>query len=68
MVYTADSRLTYIKTITPFNYTMSTVFKLNTGAQIPAIGFGTWQDADTQEGAVREAISTGYRHIDTAQA
>lgn len=47
---------------------MPTVFKLSTGAQIPAIGFGTWQDESTQEAAVREAISTGYRHIDTAQA
>jgi alcohol dehydrogenase (NADP+) len=26
-----------------------TTFKLNTGAQIPAIGFGTWQDKDAQE-------------------
>ncbi|KAJ5249071.1 aldehyde reductase [Penicillium chermesinum] len=40
--------------------------KLNTGAEIPAIGFGTWQDADSQEGAVLEAIKAGYRHIDTA--
>lgn len=26
-----------------------TTFKLNTGAQIPAIGFGTWQDKEAQE-------------------
>lgn len=47
---------------------MRTKFKLNTGAEIPAIGFGTWQDAESQENAVREAIKAGYRHIDTAQA
>ncbi|KAK1150251.1 hypothetical protein N8T08_000153 [Aspergillus melleus] len=46
---------------------MSTTFKLNTGAEIPAVGFGTWQDADEQEQAVIEAIKAGYRHIDTAR-
>ncbi|KAF3387513.1 hypothetical protein F1880_001472 [Penicillium rolfsii] len=42
-------------------------FKLNTGAQIPAIGLGTWQDADAQEAAVLAALKAGYRHIDTAR-
>ncbi|PWY81870.1 aldo/keto reductase family protein [Aspergillus heteromorphus CBS 117.55] len=46
---------------------MTTYFKLNTGAQIPAIGFGTWQDAEAQEHAVVDAIKAGYRHIDTAR-
>ncbi|OJJ49622.1 hypothetical protein ASPZODRAFT_88923 [Penicilliopsis zonata CBS 506.65] len=46
---------------------MSTRFKLNTGAEIPAIGFGTWQDEHAQEEAVSEAIKAGYRHIDTAR-
>ncbi|OCK79180.1 Aldo/keto reductase [Lepidopterella palustris CBS 459.81] len=45
----------------------STLLKLNTGAQIPAIGFGTWQDADAQEPAVTHALKAGYRHIDTAR-
>jgi hypothetical protein len=40
--------------------------QLNTGASIPAIGFGTWQDKDAQEGAVLTALKTGYRHIDGA--
>lgn len=40
---------------------------LNTGAKIPAIGFGTFQDADAQEAAVCIALKTGYRHIDTAR-
>lgn len=44
-----------------------TKFKLNTGAYIPAIGFGTWQDNAAQKDAVKEAINTGYRHIDTAR-
>ncbi|CAG8886067.1 unnamed protein product [Penicillium egyptiacum] len=46
---------------------MPTNFKLNTGAEIPAIGFGTWQDPSEQEDAVAEAIKAGYRHIDTAR-
>lgn len=46
---------------------MGTLFKLNTGASIPAIGFGTWQDKDDQEKAVTEALKAGYRHIDTAR-
>ena len=41
--------------------------KLNTGATIPAIGFGTWQDKDAQEQAVAEALKAGYRHIDTVR-
>ncbi|KAF2430602.1 Aldo/keto reductase [Tothia fuscella] len=45
----------------------STHFTLNTGAKIPAIGFGTWQDKDAQENAVEIAIKNGYRHIDTAR-
>ncbi|KAF7118281.1 hypothetical protein CNMCM5793_007697 [Aspergillus hiratsukae] len=44
-----------------------TKFKLNTGAEIPAIGFGTWQDEHAQEEAVAEALKAGYRHIDTAR-
>jgi len=47
--------------------TQTTKFKLNTGAEIPAIGFGTWQDKDAQEDAVAEALKAGYRHIDTAR-
>ena len=45
----------------------TTKFKLNTGAHIPAIGLGTWQDADAQEPAVTIALKSGYRHIDTAR-
>jgi diketogulonate reductase-like aldo/keto reductase len=45
----------------------SSTIKLNTGAHIPAIGFGTWQDKDAQEPAVLAALKAGYRHIDTAR-
>lgn len=44
-----------------------TTHPLNTGARIPALGFGTWQDALQQEGAVLAALRAGYRHIDTAR-
>jgi diketogulonate reductase-like aldo/keto reductase len=37
------------------------------GAQIPAIGLGTWRLSDDEcVESVRWAIETGYRHIDTA--
>ncbi|EME77366.1 uncharacterized protein MYCFIDRAFT_191497 [Pseudocercospora fijiensis CIRAD86] len=42
-------------------------FTLNTGAKIPAIGLGTFQDPDEQEDAVATALKVGYRHIDTAR-
>ena len=47
--------------------TQSTKFKLNTGAEIPAVGFGTWQDKDSQYDATLSALKAGYRHIDTAR-
>lgn len=47
--------------------TANTQLKLNTGATVPAIGFGTWQDKEAQEPAVTAALKAGYRHIDTAR-
>lgn len=44
--------------------------KLNDNVRIPAIGFGTFlipADGSTYQ-AVRDALSAGYRHIDTAAA
>lgn len=44
--------------------------KLNDGNEIPAMGFGTFQipnDGSTYQ-AVKEALSAGYRHFDTAVA
>lgn len=46
---------------------LSETFTLNTGARIPAVGFGTWQAAPTEvERAVETALRCGYRHIDCA--
>lgn len=46
---------------------LATSFKLNNGVQIPAIGFGTFQDPDAQEEAVSRALQKGLRLIDTAR-
>ncbi len=45
-------------------------FTLNNGIRIPAIGFGTWQVAEGEEGynSCLWALKAGYRHIDTAFA
>lgn len=72
----ASSRLTQLSTRCSSNQfsrkastmaSLHTKQKLNTGAEIPAVGFGTWQDAGAQEDAVTEALKAGYRHIDTAR-
>ncbi|KAJ5312087.1 hypothetical protein PENANT_c011G06179 [Penicillium antarcticum] len=47
--------------------TITTHFTLNTGAKIPAVGFGTWQAKPMEvENAVEIALKQGYRHIDCA--
>jgi len=44
-----------------------TRFKLNTGAEIPALGFGTWQSPPGEvKKAVAFALSVGYKHVDGA--
>jgi len=42
---------------------------LNNGVEMPALGFGVFQTPpDETRAAVETALSTGYRHIDTAAA
>jgi diketogulonate reductase-like aldo/keto reductase len=44
-------------------------YKLSNGVEIPKLGLGTWLLDDAQAAqAVRDAVSIGYRHLDTAQA
>ena len=46
---------------------INSTFNLNNGVKIPCVGYGTFRTpADVAEQAVKEAIETGYRHIDTA--
>lgn len=49
---------------------LTDTFKLSNGVDIPCVGFGTWQMTDKKEteNAIRCALETGYRHIDTAAA
>lgn len=44
-------------------------YTLSNGVEIPKLGLGTWMIPDEQtDEAVRQAVTLGYRHIDTAQA
>ena len=44
-------------------------YTLSNGVEIPKLGFGTWfiNDKNVVQ-AVKDAVNSGYRHIDTAQA
>ncbi|PCR99855.1 aldo/keto reductase [Lactococcus fujiensis] len=48
--------------------TLTDTYTLNNGVLIPQVGFGTWQSKDGDEAynAVKVALESGYRHIDTA--
>lgn len=46
---------------------LTDTFDIYNGVKIPKVAFGTWQiPASQARQAVRDAIETGYRHIDTA--
>jgi hypothetical protein len=43
-------------------------FTLNTGAKLPAIGFGTWKAGPGEAAAaVKSAFEVGYRHFVSSQ-
>ena len=47
---------------------LNETFTLSNGVKIPKLGLGTWMIEDDKAAqAVRDAVSIGYRHIDTAQ-
>ncbi|MFF8571719.1 aldo/keto reductase [Streptomyces sp. CA-100214] len=49
--------------------TLNETYTLSNGVEIPKLGLGTWFiDDDKAAEAVRAAVGTGYRNIDTAQA
>jgi diketogulonate reductase-like aldo/keto reductase len=50
------------------NLTLDARKKLNNGSEIPILGLGVWQMAQgvETESAVTWALTSGYRHIDTA--
>lgn len=52
--------------MTTADYSTPTV-KLSSGAEMPLLGFGTWQIPDSEAtAATTAALEAGYRHIDTA--
>jgi diketogulonate reductase-like aldo/keto reductase len=49
--------------------TAAPLLSLNNGVTLPALGFGVFQSAPEETiAAVKAALTTGYRHIDTAAA
>ena len=50
--------------------TKQDTYKLHNGVEIPAIGYGTWQVDNDLSGvaSIKDALTAGYRHIDTAAA
>jgi diketogulonate reductase-like aldo/keto reductase len=48
---------------------MTSTLTLNNGVELPALGLGVFQTPpDETRDAVRAALATGYRHVDTAAA
>ena len=56
----------FVPTIVATSAVISSV-QLNTGAQMPALAFGTYRlGGDELKSALTTAIAAGYRHIDTS--
>lgn len=48
---------------------LNETYNLSNSVKIPKIGLGTWMIADDKVArAVQDAVASGYRHLDTAQA
>lgn len=48
---------------------LNETYTLNNDVEIPKLGLGTWfTNGDEAVEVVKEALETGYRHIDSAQA
>ena len=47
---------------------LTDTFELYNGVRVPCVGYGTYltPDGEIAKNAVKEALSVGYRHIDTA--
>ncbi|KIV95796.1 hypothetical protein PV10_03406 [Exophiala mesophila] len=53
----------------PHKFDIGTKFKLNSGYEIPLLGYGVYQTpADVAEQVTLHAFQTGYRHVDSARA
>ncbi|XP_068142752.1 1,5-anhydro-D-fructose reductase isoform X2 [Drosophila tropicalis] len=65
--YRVKSNFTNLRTICNLNMKLAPTVKLNNGYEMPVLGLGTYELKKSKcENAVRYALETGYRHIDTA--
>ncbi|KAF8295799.1 hypothetical protein DL93DRAFT_2091574 [Clavulina sp. PMI_390] len=65
-LHTPDSARPFVSAMAS-NLTISSTLKLNTGYEIPQLGFGVFQiDNDGCTDACLAAFQAGYRHIDSA--
>ena len=55
-------------TQSPTNLAINSKYRLNSGHQIPVLGYGVYQTpADVCESVSLHALKSGYRHIDSAR-
>ncbi|ETN47184.1 uncharacterized protein HMPREF1541_01375 [Cyphellophora europaea CBS 101466] len=53
----------------PKTFDINTKYKLNSGHEIPVLGYGVYQTpASEAESVTQHAFRTGYRHVDSARA